>query len=219
MIKKLLPLLLIYASLSAHAEGSFSSYSIDSIGNIIEQSVINHDIETYLRFFPTQKSTFYALFGFYDEGFSYIDMNRLGHTWATAPLYGCESCIPFLFDVICKNDSIWHKYEWYIKPLLVNLAISIKEWEADNVNFLQDGIIEVLFSRDELWYMIEDLPSIEKADFWHFILDGPVSQPELYQRIVKHSIRIQSSLQTQHIIEETYESLKREQWDFYYEGN
>ena len=208
-MKKHIIVFLLYISCVIHA-----SCPVDSISKILEQSIRNHDIETYIRFFPTQRSTFVALFGFYENGFSFNNTNMIGQDDAYAPLYECDNCIPFLFDTICRNDSLWDKYEWYLTPLLTGLAVSIKTWEADQVNFLQDGIIGLLLSRDGIWHYIEKLYVCEKTDFWHFIFDAPVSSPELYQKIVQRAAETNASPKTVHIITKTYKQLRKKQWDY-----
>ena len=71
------------------------SLSIDSIGKILKTSVITQEKETFLRYFPSEKSSFTALFGFYESGFSYDCISELGQSAALAPLYDCTNCFSF----------------------------------------------------------------------------------------------------------------------------
>lgn len=91
--------------------------------------------------------------------------------------YEAEKHIPvFLNSIKYVDDTIYYKK-------IINIAIDGR-WDADAVNFLQDGIQKnVLKNIDLTLYFLQKRTEREAYSFWVFYFDGPHPEKSIDKRL------------------------------------
>lgn len=68
--------------------------------------------------------------------------------------------------------------------MIVNLAIDIKSWEADAINYFQMGIIKCLKHDDNILLYLSQLSNQQQSDFFYFVFDGYYEKDDTLYKII-----------------------------------
>ena len=160
----LFPLLLLFSFTSGSSQTTRPSTArplTDEIGQLMQafkkcsNSGGKADCETFFNLFPDRFATFSSIYGYDDE----------------------QGAMP-LYEDAYEHVTLFFRLQSVVpKPDFAKKAIRLGiggKWDADAVNYLQEGLCEFVAANPEAALTaLQAYSAGEISGFWHFFYDGP----------------------------------------------